>query len=129
MGVVGSVVGGFTLGMATCYAYGIGLYLGLPVGMLAGIWIGTRMAPRDVAIVFVSAAATVWPAVWFGNSQGWDGFFTTLLALAVYSLTALILAVSIDRLFDKKARYWLAVVLSSTFTVLAFGVFIWSIYR
>lgn len=129
MAVFGGLVGGFTLGLATIFCYFIGSYLGFPVGLIAGGLIGSRMEPRNVAIVFVGASAAIWPATLIGNANTWDSYFTFGLALAAYSLVGLLLLMTANRIFDARTRWWLAVVLANTFWIACFVRFLFAIYR
>ncbi|AIE83806.1 hypothetical protein [Fimbriimonas ginsengisoli] len=129
MGIFGAVVGGFTMAVATFYCYGIGMFLGFPVGLVGGVAMGYRMAPRDTAIVFVGAAAAIPPVLWMGKGQEWDSLSTTFLALTSYSIAGLILLVGVKKFFDARSRSWLAKLLSITFAAATFGWFLWRIYR
>lgn len=128
LGLVGALIGGLTLGLLTFYVYGIGLYLGLPLGFVFGAIAGSRLAPRDVAITFVTAAGTVTGIGIFGTRAGQDSFLTTIQAMAVAAIVALILLFVLPRYVPPQVRYALAVPMSILFWLVAFGAWVWRIY-
>lgn len=128
LGIVGALIGGFTLGLLTFYVYAIGIYLGLPMGFALGAIVGFRTAAKDVAITFVTATAVLVGTAMYGARSGQDSFLTTLLALAIAAPVALILLFVLPRYVPARVRYGLAVPLSILFTITAFGAWVWRIY-
>lgn len=94
MGIVGSVIGGVTLGLCTFYVYFIGAYLGLPLGFLLGLWYGWKMPLRDAAITFFCYHALCLIVLWqikisSGNPE--DDFWRALSWLCLLGPGGLIL--------------------------------------
>jgi len=129
LGIVGAIIFGFTAAVTTIGGYGFGAIIGVPAGFIAGVILGTRIAPKDIAITFVAAAFAYVSGKWIGTAAGWDEFWPILLGIALYSITALTTLWWVPRYLDSKARSVLAMVLSIGFTLTTFGIFVVKVYQ
>ncbi|MGV3618682.1 MAG: hypothetical protein ACO1SV_25445 [Fimbriimonas sp.] len=129
LGLMGAAICGYTAGILTIYVYGIGMFLGLPIGFAGGVVCSRRYAARDIAIAFVGSAAAFVLTTWVGSHLEKDSFGLALVALAVYSLVALALLWSVPRVFAWSFRYWLGTVMAVLFVVATFTAYTISVYR
>jgi len=111
MSLVAALVFGVTSATVTCYVYMIGLWLGVPFGLLFGAFLGWKMPARDVLVV-VGAALLVFLAtgpLLEGHLHG--PLMSGLADLFPFGTAALAAPVSygIARLIPTTARYWVAV--------------------
>ena len=111
MAVVMGLCTGLTAGLLTVWVYGMGMYLGFPVGFVWGGLLGSRMAPRDVALVFVAALSGSEIGLRFAARQTHDGLVLFAAWGAAYVLSTLI-AFGAGGTIPVKARLPLAVVAS-----------------
>ena len=86
------ILGGFSFGttsyVLTLYCYGIGAWIGLPLGCAVGAVLGLRILARDVCVVFGGTCLSWFVCNGVGMSLGWDSFWSGLLACVVASAVA-----------------------------------------
>src|SRR5438874_1715791 len=88
LGLVGGMVG-FTIGgVATVFVYGIGAYLGGPIGLALGATTGAKIPVRDAVIVFFACLSALIGVSQYGIAQGWNGFVAFIAACIASSVMA-----------------------------------------
>ncbi len=106
--VIGGMIGAVTGGAATFYCYGIGLYLGLPVGFVAGSLLGWRIPPRDAVLVLAGTVSMLYFADAVNRALRWDPVFGDI-GIAVTGSLAAPLVYGLCRLIPPEWRYYMAV--------------------
>jgi len=107
MSLVGACVAGVTLGVATFYCYGIGIYLGLPVGLLVGGFFGWKMALRDACVISGTAVLSFLGFRYLVGGFGWDSFWVGVAA-SVLASACTIASYGIIRVIAPRIRYAVA---------------------
>lgn len=104
MSTLGAVVFGTTAWVLTCYVYGIGAMVGLPLGLIVGAFLGSNILTRDALVILGATVVTGVAAYAIGLGQGWDTFWDLLLGLVVSSAAASVAYFCVGRL-KAEVRY------------------------
>lgn len=127
MSIVGFCVGGISAGLATCFVYGIGSWIGAPTGGVVGASFGWRTPLRDATIIFFFYCALFAEAV--RNCQGALQSIDGLPKLFVWALVlgpggAYFPRLPV-RLFTFSQRRLLAIGFSATSLVAVLAALLW----
>ncbi|BDI29852.1 hypothetical protein CCAX7_19030 [Capsulimonas corticalis] len=116
MACVGGWICGAGAGAATFYCYGIGGWLGLPLGMVGGAFLGAKTPARRATLTFTTGAYTAWALYHAAQRLNWDNILVAALSLIGASL-AMLVVYALERLLPERVSFWAAVTSAVIFSI------------